>query len=48
MDLYVGNAYAPNPSDGSGRAIYYCNPDANVDPTAIGCVAGPSSVEICC
>ncbi len=31
-----------------GRAIYYCNPDAKVDPTSVGCVAGPSSVEICC
>ena len=31
-----------------GRAIFYCNSDANVDAKAIGCVPGSSSAEICC
>lgn len=32
----------------AGRALYECNPDAKVDPATYGCVAGPSSVQICC
>jgi hypothetical protein len=32
----------------SGRGLYYCNPDAKVDPIAVGCVAGPYSSQICC
>ena len=31
-----------------GRAAYYCNTDANVDPATYGCVPGSSSAAICC
>lgn len=30
------------------RALYYCNPDAKVDAAKNGCVAGPSSSQLCC
>jgi hypothetical protein len=31
-----------------GRSVFYCNPDAMVNPASLGCVAGGDSNEICC